>query len=214
MTRSLCFGVAAVLFALAAPGLARAENAGLGPWQVRIRATSILPDEDASIRPVSGSADVEKVVIPELDISYFFTDHIATELVLLISRHDVDATLAGVGNVDLGQVNLLPPTLLLQYHFRPHETFRPYAGAGVNYTVFWNEDAPGGAVTGIDYDNSVGYALQAGFDYGLGKHWMLNFDVKRYWLDTDVSITSALGPLGADVDLDPWTVSFGVGYRF
>lgn len=102
MTRSLCFGVAAVLFALAAPGLARAENTGLGPWQVRIRATSILPDEDASIRPVSGSADVEKVVIPELDISYFFTDHIAAELVLLISRHDVDATLAGVGNVDLG----------------------------------------------------------------------------------------------------------------
>ena len=214
MNRLLYPAATAILLALATPVLAKDNPDGLSPWQVRIRATAILPDEDASIRPVAGSADVEEVVIPELDISYFFTDHIAAELVLLISSHDVDAKLAGVGKVDLGEVNLLPPTLLLQYHFRPHGTFRPYAGAGVNYTVFWNEDAPGGAVTGINYDNSIGYALQAGFDYGLDKHWMLNVDVKRYWLDTDVNISSALGSLNADVDLDPWTISFGVGYRF
>jgi outer membrane protein len=102
----------------------------------------------------------------------------------------------------------------MQYHFRPHDIFRPYVGAGLNYTVFWNEDAPGGAVTKIDYDNSVGYALQAGFDYGLDQHWMMNFDVKHYWLNTDVHVTSALGRLRADVDLDPWTVGVGVGYRF
>ncbi|CAN0087763.1 unnamed protein product [Phaeothamnion confervicola] len=214
MNRLVYPAATAILLALATPVLAKDNPDGLSPWQVRIRATAILPDEDASIRPVAGSADVEEVVIPELDISYFFTDHIAAELVLLISSHDVDAKLAGVGKVDLGEVNLLPPTLLLQYHFRPHGTFRPYAGAGVNYTVFWNEDAPGGAVTGIDYDNNIGYALQAGFDYGLDKHWMLNVDVKRYWLDTDVNISSALGSLNADVDLDPWTISFGVGYRF
>lgn len=214
MNRLVYPAATAILLALATPVLAQDSPGGLSPWQVRIRATAILPDEDASIRPVAGSADVEEAVIPELDISYFFTDHIAAELVLLISNHDVDAKLTGVGKVDLGEVNLLPPTLLLQYHFRPHGTFRPYAGAGVNYTVFWNEDAPGGAVTGINYDNSIGYALQAGFDYGLDKHWMLNVDVKRYWLDTDVNISSALGPLNADVDLDPWTISFGVGYRF
>ncbi len=214
MNRLVYPAATAILLALATPVLAKDNPGELSPWQVRIRATAILPDEDASIRPVAGSADVEEAVIPELDISYFFTDHIAAELVLLISSHDVGAKLAGVGKVDLGEVNLLPPTLLLQYHFRPHGTFRPYAGAGVNYTVFWNEDAPGGAVTGIDYDNSIGYALQAGFDYGLDKHWMLNVDVKRYWLDTDVNISSALGPLNAGVDLDPWTISFGVGYRF
>jgi len=214
MNRLVYPAATAILLALATPVLAKDNPGELSPWQVRVRATAILPDEDASIRPVAGSADIEEALIPELDISYFFTDHIAAELVLLISSHDVGAKLAGVGKVDLGEVNLLPPTLLLQYHFRPHGTFRPYAGAGVNYTVFWNEDAPGGAVTGIDYDNSIGYALQAGFDYGLDKHWMLNVDVKRYWLDTDVNISSALGSLNADVDLDPWTISFGVGYRF
>lgn len=207
-------GLLITALAAIAPASAWAQAADLGPWQVRVRTTYILPDEDASITPVAGSADIEDVVIPELDISYFFTDHIAAELVLLISNHDVDASLAGVGKVDLGEVNLLPPTLLLQYHFRPNQVFRPYVGAGVNLTVFWDEDAPGGAVTDIDYDNAIGYALQAGFDYGLNDHWMLNFDAKRYWLETDVSITSALGPLSADVDIDPWTFSIGLGYRF
>ena len=159
MTRFVFISATGILLAIAPPAVAQDGPAPLSPWQVRIRATAILPDEDASIRPVAGSADVEEAVIPELDISYFFTDHIAAELVLLISNHDVDAKLTGVGKVDLGEVNLLPPTLLLQYHFRPHGTFRPYAGAGVNYTVFWNEDAPGGAVTGIDYDNNIGLSL-------------------------------------------------------
>ncbi len=202
------------LTALATPAFAQEDSSPLSPWLVRVRALAILPDESASIRPVSGSVNVDEAIIPELDISYFFTGHIATELVLLISNHDVSAKLSGVGKVDLGEGNLLPPTLLMQYHFRPHDTFRPYVGAGLNYTVFWNEDAPGGAITKIDYDNSVGYALQAGFDYGLDQHWMMNFDVKRYWLSTDVNVTSALGRLRADVDLDPWTVGVGVGYRF
>lgn len=214
MIRFIFSGVAALLAALASPALAQGESAPLSPWQIRVRATAILPDEDASISPVAGSVDVDDVIVPELDIMYFFTDHIATELVLATSKHDVGATLVGVGDVDLGEVRLLPPTLLLQYHFRPNKTFRPYAGAGLNYTMFLNEEAPGGAVTDIDYDDSVGYALQAGFDYGLNKHWMLNFDAKRLWLNTDVSITSGLGPLSADVDLNPWLISTGIGYRF
>lgn len=214
MTRLSLVGGAALLLAMTSPAFAGQDTEQLSPWQVRVRALAILPDEDASISPVTGSVDVDEAIVPELDISYFFTDHIAAELVLLISNHDVSANLAGVGKVKMGEVNLLPPTLLLQYHFRPHDTFRPYVGAGVNYTVFWNEDAPGGAVTGIDYENTVAYALQAGFDYGLDVHWMLNADVKRYWLDTDVNVTSALGRLGADVDIDPWTISIGVGYRF
>ncbi|MFZ5915168.1 MAG: OmpW/AlkL family protein, partial [Pseudomonadota bacterium] len=129
MSRSALLFASAILLAAASPSHA-GDDTQLSPWQIRIRATSILPDEDATIRPVSGSADIEEVIIPELDISYFFTPHIAAELVLLISSHDVDARLSGVGNVDLGEVNLLPPTLLLQYHFRPDAKFRPYAGAG------------------------------------------------------------------------------------
>ncbi len=214
MTRLPIIGIIACCVASATSSLAQDASSGLGPWQVRLRAMSVLPDEDASIRPITGSADIEDVVVPELDINYFFNDHIAAELVLMTSKHDVNATLAGVGKVDLGSVRLLPPTLLLQYHFLPHQRFRPYAGAGVNYTIFWDEDAPGGAVTDVDYDNSFAFAMQAGFDYGINKHWMLNFDFKRLMLDTDVTVKSALGTVNADVDINPWIVSAGIGYRF
>ena len=118
-----------------------------------------------------------------------------------------------VGDVDLGDIWLLPPTLTVQYHILPDGKFRPYVGAGVNYTVFFNEDE-GPVATAIDYDNAFGWALQAGFDVGLNDQWALNFDVKKLWLSTDVDV-SALGTVvSTEVDIDPWLIGFGVAYRF
>ena len=95
----------------------------------------------------------------------------------------------------------------------PKERFSPYVGAGLNYTFFYDESpAAGSPVTSIDYENSVGYALQAGIDYAVADQWYLNVDVKKIFLSTDVSMNG--GAIRADVDLDPWVVGFGVGYRF
>jgi outer membrane protein len=93
----------------------------------------------------------------------------------------------------------------------PKERLSPYVGAGLNYTIFYNEDA-GSSITSIDYENSLGYALQAGVDYALDDNWSLNLDVKKLWLDTDVKING--GAVTANVNLDPWIVGVGVGYRF
>jgi len=185
---------------------------GDSPWLIRGRAVWVQPDESASISAIGGDADIDASVVPELDITYFFTDNIAAELILAVTPHDVTATGTALGNVDLGDVLLLPPILLAQYHFIPDGQFRPYVGAGINYTIFFSEDAPGGTVTNIDYDNSVGWALQAGVDYDLGNGWLLNADVKKLFLSTDVSINN--GAILADVDIDPWLIGFGVGYRF
>lgn len=56
------------------------------------------------------------------------------------------------------------------------------------------------------------YALQVGADYKLDAHWLLNADVKKIFLNTDVSVNN--GAVRADVDLDPWVFGLGVGYRF
>jgi outer membrane protein len=105
---------------------------------------------------------------------------------------------------------VLPPTLLAQYHFMADKQFSPYVGAGLNYTVFYNVDP--GAFTSVEYDNGFGYALQIGADYKLDEHWMLNADVKKIFLSTDVSVNN--GAVRANVDLDPWVIGLGVGYRF
>ena len=200
-------GVAA-LTGLAAP-TALAEQ---GDWQFRVRAITVQPDEGANIEAIGGDVDIETSVVPEFDISYFFTDNIAAELILGVTPHDVMAVDTAVGDLDLGDVTLLPPTLTLQYHFNPAGQVRPYVGAGVNYTTFFNEDLPSGsALSSIDYDDSFGLAAQAGLDYALENGWLVNLDVKYVDINTDVLID---GAIAADVDIDPVIFGIGLGRQF
>lgn len=182
-------------------------------WIIRARALMVEPSEDASISVIGGNVDIDEQYVPELDFTYFFTENVAAEVILATTPHDVTAINTTLGQVDLGSVWLLPPTVTLQYHFLPDsEGFRPYVGAGINYTLFYNEDK--GAVDSIDYENSLGYALQAGFDYGIDDNWALNFDVKKVMINTDVRIQSGATRIDADVDIDPWVLGVGVAYRF
>lgn len=208
--RKLGAGVAvAAALLTAAPAHAEFTGKSAGDIMVRARALWAVPDESASVTVLGGDVNVSNDVVPEIDFTYFVTDNIALELIAGTTRHEVSHSPTGI---DLGKVSLLPPTLTLQYHFMPKERLSPYVGAGLNYTFFYNEDAPGGAVTSIDYENSFGWALQAGVDYAVADRWYVNFDVKKIFLSTDVSING--GAINADVDLDPWLIGVGVGYRF
>lgn len=199
------------------------------PWMVRGRVLGVMPDEGADLSvanaALAGNVEIGDQYVPELDITYFFTDNIAAELILAVTPHDVDAvgvTVPGAlnnANVDLGDVWLLPPTLTLQYHFETGARFKPYIGAGVNATFFFNEDE-GAVADGIDYDPSFGGALQLGVDYDLDGQpggWLLNADVKKVWISTDVTVdfTTALGAtVNADVDINPTILGIGFGYKY
>ena len=185
-----------------------AEKPKAGDIVMRARALQVMPEEDADITVIGGNVDASNTLVPEIDFSYYFTDNISAELILATTRHNVSAT---AGNLDLGHAWLLPPTLTAQYHFVNDTDITPYIGAGINYTMFYNEKA-GKSINNIDYDNSFGPAAQIGVDYALNDKWSLNADLKKVWINTDVSINS--GAIKADVDLDPWLVGFGVGYKF
>jgi len=188
-------------------------QSGQSPWMIRARLLSVVPDDDSStITTIGGNAEVDDALSGDVDFSYFFSDHIAAELTLAVSEHDVEAVNTSSGDIDLGDVKLLPPTLTLQYHLIPGGKIRPYVGAGVNYTVFFDDD-PGDA-TGIDYDNAFGLALQAGVDIEIDEHWAINFDVKKIWLETDVSVRALGTTVKTDVDIDPWLFGAGLAYRF
>lgn len=194
------------------PTHAEESLSALNGLLVRGRALAVIPQSSADITVIGGDTELTNSYVPELDLSWFFTPNIAVELIAAVSPHDVKAVGTSLGTVDLGSVWLLPPTVLLQYHHPLPHGFKPYVGAGVNYTVFFDEDAPGGTVTSIDYDNSFGWALQFGVDYMLNEHWLLNVDVKKLFLNTDVSLNN--GAITADVDINPWIVGAGIGYRF
>ncbi|MRW94363.1 outer membrane beta-barrel protein [Duganella sp. FT80W] len=198
--------VAAVLAALTLmSGSAFAEES---PWLVRVRAVHI--DTADKSDPVGGTGAADRIhvsnkTIPDVDISYFFTPNIATELVLTYpQKHDV--TLDGTS---IGSIKHLPPTLTVQYHFMPEATFRPYVGAGINYTTFSKVNLLGGAAS-LEHD-SFGLALQAGADVAIDKHWSLNFDIKKVQIRSDVL---AGGAKISRVKVDPVLLGVGIGYRF
>jgi len=208
--------------ALAGAGLpAHAEQ---GDWVVRLRATHVSPDDKSQLdlndgvggAPRSGDSwlVVDSNTIPELDISYYFTKNIAAELILAAgTRHDVN--IEGVGAQPLGSVNLLPPVLTLQWHFNPDQTLDPYIGLGINYTRFMDNTlgTSGGADRNIHTErNAFGPAVQFGADYNLDNGWLLNVDVKKVWLQTDVSL-AGVGKIDR-LDIDPWIFSIGFGKKF
>ncbi|MHB1091500.1 OmpW/AlkL family protein [Thiobacillus sp.] len=177
------------------PTSALAEN-----WMMRVRAIDIVPDVDAPGLP---GLDVSSAWVPEVDFTYFMTPNIGVELILATTRRDV--TLNGVG---LGKLSTLPPTVTVQYHFNPTPTIKPYVGAGLNYTRFYNVDLPGFKVD----SNSVGGALQAGVDIAVTKNGYINLDVKKIWIGTTVK--TAAGATLTDLDLNPVVWGIGYGFRF
>ncbi len=209
------FAKAAFTIALAAAVTGPAAAGSYdGDLLVRLQGTVVAPDAGADVfvggvNQPGWDADVSTEVIPTLTLTYFFNKNIAAELFCCFAKFNAKGEgLTPVG--DLGDFWVFPPIVTLQYHFDPVGGFKPYLGAGVEYMAFFGEGD--GDIGKIKLDDAWGFALQAGFDLEVGQGWYLNADVKKVWLDTEASWGP--GVITADVDVDPWIVSFGIGYRF
>ena len=176
---------------------------------LRARTIGIFADGDGRENVTGLGTDVGNALTPEFDITYFFTNNIAVELIAATAQHKVTA-----GSNDLGDTWILPPTLTLQYHFTPDQKLSPYVGAGINYSYFYGED-DGAGFNDLDVTGGVGFALQAGVDYWFNDNWGINLDAKYIDLNVDVDVNSGSTALSADnVDLNPWVLGVGVSYKF
>lgn len=209
--------LAALLSSVCGPAFAEQ-----GDWLVRLRGIIVSPTETSSaVLPAfpGGTVSVDDSIVPELDFTYFLTNNIGAELILATSPHDIsgEGSLSALGEIADSMV--LPPTLLLQYHFLPDAKVRPYIGAGVNWTIFYSEDAKPSLVdavgpTSVALEDSVGWAVQAGVDFDLNERFFLNVDVKYIDVNTTATLTSGAAINTVDVDLDPIVAGVGVGFRF
>lgn len=224
-TRLAALGAALFVVVTAAIPTAFAGDSN-GNLQVRLGVSGVIFDDSiksvntasGNLKPQGANAKVTDVVVPTATITYFFTPNWAIEANCCTAK----VTAKGKGLLapygDLADAWVLPPVVTLQYRFDRFHGLQPYVGAGVEWIHYWAGKADNGlGATSVDFDDSFGFALQAGLDYDLGSGWSLNLDVKKTWLDTTVTWHTndpALGVVKADVDLDPWWLTASLGYRF
>ena len=192
----------------------------MGNFMVRAGVSVIAPDSSADVFTPAGAliagadAEVSTEVVPTATISYFFTENIAAELLCCFAKHDVEGVSGVIAGADLGDTWIFPPAVTLQYHFTNFEGFKPYVGVGAQYIAFFDE---GPSTTGVlagaplSIDDSIGVTLQAGVDVELRDGWYLNADVRKTFFEMDARWGTGHT---AEVTLDPWIFTVGIGYRF
>lgn len=212
---AVCCGILAVL-AAGASAQAADDYKGFqaGDVMLRLRGIAVVPEVSSNnVVPTSigGHVEASNSLTPEFDASYFFTPNVAVEAIAATARHHVKLQGSSLANGDLGHVQILPPTVTVQYHFCPTGMINPYVGAGLNYTLFYGVKSGTGGLN-VHYDNSFGEALQIGADVHLQGNWFANIDVKQLFLNTTANVSDSTAI--ADVDLNPTIVGVGVGYKF
>lgn len=101
----------------------------------------------------------------------------------------------------------LPPTIRVQYHVNPTGTVRSYVGAGLNYTLFFDQETTGAlAGSNLELDPSFGLAAQAGLDVSISSALFINIEARWLGIDANAKLNGA--DLGT-VELDPWLYGLG-----
>lgn len=210
----LLFVVLALL--ILAPNFSDAQE-----WKGRLRLISVMPNDDSTTIADTGTGvTVDDAITLEADLTYMFNDNWGVEVIAGTTEHDLDTKDGALGGADAGSVGVLPPTITLQYFFNTSGGFHPYMGVGVNFTLFYSydlsEDLAGLGVSDIDFDSSFGFAGNLGFDVDIDDRWLFNIDLKYITISTDAEIQLDGGGVldTLDVDIDPWVIGIGFGYRF
>jgi len=210
----------ALLALVASPALAYEA----GTWVLRAGVGVVAPDSDNFVEvdgDTTTTISVDDGTSLTLMGTYMFSPNWGFDILASWPfKHDVKISITDVvDGAKAAEVEHLPPTFSLQYHFLPDGVLQPYVGAGVNYTTFLSEDvteaAIGLGITDISLDDSFGLALQLGADWTFGNRWLLNFDLR--WIDIESDLQATV--LGEVVDvgkvkIDPWVYSINLGYSF
>lgn len=206
-----------------------------GDFVLRVGVINVSPDSGKSTIYAAGNevdlgagaltASVDSDTQLGLNFVYFATDNIAVELLAATPfKHDLKVH-SGDTTLDLGETTQLPPTLSALYYFNnPNNNFQAYVGAGINYTVFFEEDFDSSMqgdtsplnLTNLKVKNSWGLSAQIGADYHLDDKWLVNAAIRYIDIDTTATFKAIDGtvPGKVDISVDPLVYMVSVGYTF
>lgn len=200
MTYRISLMTAAAVIALGTGG-ALAQSAG--DWTLGVGIALVEPDNNND-QFAGLPTNIQSSTRPILTVEYFVMDNVGIELLASWPfNHDIQ-----LNGSDAAEVDLLPPTLSLQYHFVNSSPITPFIGAGVNWTLFFDEKSPLGD---LKVKDSLGLALHAGFDYQVSERGSLRADVRWFDLDADAKLN---GTDIGKVDINPFVFGASYVHRF
>lgn len=195
-----------LMLALATPLVMAHEE---GDFFMRAGLASVMPNESSDNVLNTGELELSNDTQIGLTFTYMLTDNVGIELLAATPfTHDVSTN--GLGKI--AEVSHLPPTLMGQYYFGESDSqYRPYVGAGINYTTFFEEEGFGALNnTEVELDDSFGLAAQVGIDVTVNEDWFVNASL--WYMQIDTEVETSVGTF--DLTIDPYVVMLGVGYNF
>jgi outer membrane protein len=196
---------------------------------IRGGATMVSPDSDKSAIYLGGNDSSMSLTVDEntqigLNLVYFYDKNWAVEILAATPfTHDVTIQdqngVLGVDGARLAEVSQLPPTISALYYFDTTTKFKPYVGAGINYTIFFDEEfesAPESlGLTDLELDGSFGLSFQVGADYQIDDKWHVNASARYISIESEATFNVGGDNIGkANVDVDPMVYSIMLGYKF
>ncbi|ACL73610.1 outer membrane protein W [Thioalkalivibrio sulfidiphilus HL-EbGr7] len=218
MKKWQAFAAAGCLALSAAPAMALDQ----GDMLVRFGPTWVMPNDDSGAVSANGTAiagsgvEVDNGVALGISFTYMMTPNLGVEVLAATPfSHDVKGKGSLQGEGTIATIKHLPPTVSLQYHFSDFGQWRPYVGAGINYTTFFDEKGKGNfAGADVSLKDSWGWALQAGMDFDVNDRWFVGASAYYIAIDTTATIRAGADTVKVDVDIDPWVLMVGGGLRF
>ena len=181
--------------ALGAPAFAQSA----GDMTLGLGLGFVNPKSDNGL-VAGGATEIGDSLRPTVTFEYFIRDNLGIEvLAALPFKHDIN-----VGGAKAGVTKHLPPTVSVNYHFPTGGALKPFVGAGINYTVFFEDRSPLGD---LKIDNSWGLAAHLGVDYAISNTGAVRMDLRYVDIDSDVKLNGA--KVGR-VEVDPLVA--GVSY--
>lgn len=202
-----------------------------GDWLLRLGVVNFDPSDSRGVLRADSGTSLGGAAVSMDDnsqlgvtIGYMLTDSWAIEAEASASfKHEISINglqAQGLTTTSLGDTYLVTPTLSALYYFGPsHSNLRPYIGAGINYTRFFqasvtNQTRSELGARNLNLDDSVGLALRAGLDWELRNGWFINTSVSRIDMNTTVNFQTATDRFSGNKELNPWIYMFTLGHKF
>jgi outer membrane protein len=194
-------GLPALLLATAAM-IPAAHAEPSSPWAVQIGVHNVDPKSDNGL-----GIKVDNAVGLTMNARYFVNPSFAIDLLAALPfQHDVSADGAG----KIAKVRHLPPTLSAMWYPMPDAKVKPFIGAGLNYTTFFDIKEKGAlSGTKLKLKDSFGPAAMIGVEVPVSAHGAVFADLR--WMDIDTKASVDGNRIGT-LHIDP--IAYGVAYVY